>query len=359
MGGPLPFLAVNELVPLDQSMPPDLSFLGLSSNDDASPVLPPFAENLEKTLLFNPSLNLATRTDPHSCSNDVASAASSHQLRQVQTRKRKAHRDSFLSNDVASVASSHSDGRHRVHDFQAGPQSVSTQSNRKACRRQSRKHLQKVALATESVSTQPRKPANKGSDDVQEASKVTPTKPLKNSSFDGVDSGLSSDDDPSTGATPHFPTDASFDERKPAFKTTPCDSNESIRDAEGNPGDYDNTDAFDGVEDTEFDFVQDVKNTLMDNDSVHEDDNDEETHPEVDMELEDKGDGVPSNQDDVEPSANVPEIVDKPRSALDENQPDHLINTRLPKPSMKYETIPVYNFLPSQAPQRQAYLLFE
>jgi hypothetical protein len=77
------------------------------------------------------------------------------------------------------------------------------------------------------------------------------------------------------------------------------------------------------------------------------------------MELEDKGDGVPLNQDDVEPSANVPELVDKPRSALDENQPDHLINTRLPKSSMKYETIPVYNFLPSQAPQRQVYLLFE
>jgi hypothetical protein len=220
------------------------------------------------------------------------------------------------------------------------------------------KHLQKVALATESVSTQPRKPANKGSNDVQEASKVTPTKYLKNSSCDGVDSGLSSDNDPST-ATPHFSTDASFDERKPAFKTTPCGSNKSIQDVEGNAGNYDNTDAFDVVEDTEFDFVQDVEDTLIDNDSVHEDDNDEETHPEVDMELEDKGDGVPSNQDDVEPSANVPELVDKPRSALDENQPDHLINTRLPKPSMKYETIPVYNFLPLHAPQRQAYLLFE
>jgi hypothetical protein len=135
-----------------------------------------------------------------------------------------------------------------------------------------------VALATESVSTQPRKPANKGSDDVQEASKVTPTKYLKNSSFDGVDSRLSSDDDPST-VTPHFPTDASFDERKPAVKTTPCDSIESIPDVEGNAGDYNNADAFDGVEDTEFDFVQAVENTLMDNDSVHEDDNDEETHP--------------------------------------------------------------------------------
>jgi hypothetical protein len=55
-----------------------------------------------------------------------------------------------------------------------------------------------VALASEYVSTQPHKPANKGSDDVQEASKVTPTKYLKNSSFDGVDSGLSSDNDPST-----------------------------------------------------------------------------------------------------------------------------------------------------------------
>jgi hypothetical protein len=139
----------------------------------------------------------------------------------------------------------------------------------------------------------------------------------------------------------------------------PCDSNESIQDVEGNAGDYNNTDAFDGVEDTEFDFVQDVKDTLMNNDSVHEDDNDEETHPEVDMELEDNGDCVPSNQDDVEPSANVTKLVDKPRSALDENQPDHLINTRLPKPSMKYENIPVYNFLPSQAPQRQTYLLFE
>jgi hypothetical protein len=64
-------------------MPPDLSFLCLSSNNDASPILPPFAENLEKTLLFNPSLNLATRTDSHSCSNDVASAASSHRLRQM------------------------------------------------------------------------------------------------------------------------------------------------------------------------------------------------------------------------------------------------------------------------------------
>jgi hypothetical protein len=46
---PLPFFTVNELVPLDQSMPPNSSFLGLSSNDDASPVLPPFAENLESS----------------------------------------------------------------------------------------------------------------------------------------------------------------------------------------------------------------------------------------------------------------------------------------------------------------------
>jgi hypothetical protein len=74
---PLPFLTVNELVPLDQSMPPDSSFLCLSSNDDASPILPPLAEKLENTLLFNPSLNLATLTDSHSCSDDVASAASS------------------------------------------------------------------------------------------------------------------------------------------------------------------------------------------------------------------------------------------------------------------------------------------
>jgi hypothetical protein len=45
---PLPFLTVNELVPLYQSMPPDSSFLCLPSNDDASPILPPFAEHLEK-----------------------------------------------------------------------------------------------------------------------------------------------------------------------------------------------------------------------------------------------------------------------------------------------------------------------
>jgi hypothetical protein len=52
--------------------------------------------------------------------------------------------------------------------------------------------------------------------------------------------------------------------------------------------------------------------------------------------------------------------VDEQLSALDENQQqDRFINARLPKPSMKYETIPIYNFSPSQAPQQRAYLLFE
>jgi hypothetical protein len=64
--------------------------------------------------------------------------------------------------------------------------------------------------------------------------------------------------------------------------------------------------------------------------------------------------------DHVEPFANVAGHVDKLWSALDENQQDRLINTGLPnKPFMKYKTMPIYNFSPSQAPQRQAYLLFE
>jgi hypothetical protein len=63
--------------------------------------------------------------------------------------------------------------------------------------------------------------------------------------------------------------------------------------------------------------------------------------------------------DHVEPSADESVRDDGPGSAMGDYQQDHLINTRLPKPSMKYDTIPIYNFSPLQAPRRQAYLLFE
>jgi hypothetical protein len=104
-------------------------------------------------------------------------------------------------------------------------------------------------LATDSVSTQPWKPSNK----VQVASKVTPTKYLKNSRFDGAESKLSSDEDPST-ATPNIQTDASLDDKKAAFQTTSGDSSTN-QDVEGDAGDYDNTEDLEGVEDTDFDDV--------------------------------------------------------------------------------------------------------
>jgi hypothetical protein len=55
--------------------------------------------------------------------------------------------------------------------------------------------------------------------------------------------------------------------------------------------------------------------------------------------------------DHVEPSAYVYVRVDRPGSAMGDYQQDHLINTRLPKPSMKYKTIPIYNFSPLQEPR--------
>jgi hypothetical protein len=184
-------LTVNKFVPFDpcppppfQSVPPDSVFYGVPlSHNDVSPFLHPDTKNKEKTPLFNPSLKLAALTNSVSCTSDVASAASSCHQRQMRPRKRKAHRDSFFLNDVPSVVSfSHSHGRLRSLNFRTGsstPQSVSTQSNWKSRRRQSWKHLKKADLATDYVSTQPWKPANK----VQVASNVTPTKYLENSRF--------------------------------------------------------------------------------------------------------------------------------------------------------------------------------
>jgi hypothetical protein len=210
----LPFLSVNEFVPLDcfpplsfPSVAPD-STVGdglLLHDNDAPPFLHLDAENKEGDPLLNHSLKLAPITDSVSSTNDAASASSSRHLRQTPPCKRKAHRDSFSSNDIASVAPTHSQGGHRTLHFQAGSstpaQSVSTQFNLKPRRRQSRKHLQKVDLASDLVSTQPSRPANK----VRVASKVTPTKYLKNSRFDGAESELSSDDVPSTASHPQLP----------------------------------------------------------------------------------------------------------------------------------------------------------
>jgi hypothetical protein len=265
----LPFLTVNEFVPLDPR--PPLSFLsvppdstvgdGILVHDDAPPFHHPDAENKEWTSLLNYSLKLAPITDSISCNNDVASASSSGHLHRTRPRKRKAHRDSFFSNDVASVASTHRQGRLRSHHFQAGsltsPQSVSTQFNRKAHRHQSRKHLQKTDLATYSVSTQPSRPSNK----VQVASKIIPTKYLKNSRFDGMESKLSSDDDPST-APPNIQTNASLDDRKPAYQTTTGDSNTNQH-VEGDADDYNNQeDVMEAVEDTDIVYVADDNNDI-------------------------------------------------------------------------------------------------
>jgi hypothetical protein len=132
-------------------------------------------------------------------------------------------------------------------------------------------------------------------------------------------------------------------------------SNHTNQHVEGGAGDYDNQEVFlEGFEDTDFDDVADNNNDDNVGDSGQDYDNTEDVKGVEDTEME----NIVVN-DHVEPSANVSGHVDKPQSALDENQQDCLINTRLPKPSMKYETIPIYNFSPSQAPQRQAYLLFE
>jgi hypothetical protein len=271
----------------------------------------------------------------------------------MRPRKRKAHQDSFFSNDVASVASTHSQGRLRSHHFWAGsltpPQSVSTQFNRKARRRQSRKHLQKRDLATDLISTQPSRPSNK----VEVASKVTPTKYLKNSRFDGAESELSSDDDPST-ATPNIQTNASLDDMKPTFQTTSGDSNTNQH-FEGDASDYNSQeDVLEAVEDTDIVYVADGNSDNNVGDSVQDYDNKEAVEGVEDTEV------VSIVVDDhVEPSDNESVRDDGPGSTMGDYQQDHLINTRLPKPSMKYETIPIYNFSPLQAPRRQAYLLFE
>jgi hypothetical protein len=199
-----------------------------------------------------------------------------------------------------------------------------------------------MCLASDLVSTQPSRPANK----VQVASKVTPTKYLKNSRFDGAESELSSDDDPST-ATPNIQTNASLDDRKPAFQNTSGDSNTNQH-VEGDAGDYNNQeDVLEGVEDTDIVYVADDNNNSNVGDSVQDYDNTEAVEGVEDTEV------VSIVVDDhVEPSANESVRDDGPGSAMGDYQQDHLINTRLPKPSMKYETIPIYNFSPLQAPQR-------
>jgi hypothetical protein len=85
-----------------------------------------------------------------------------------------------------------------------------------------------------------------------------------------------------------------------------------------------------GVEDTDFDDVAEDDNDNNVGNSGEDYENTEDVEGVEDTELENI-----VVDDRVEPSANVPGHVDEPRSALDENQQDHLINTRLPKPSMK------------------------
>jgi hypothetical protein len=118
-------------------------------------------------------------------------------------------------------------------------------------------------LATDSISTQPSRPSN----EVQVASKLTPTKYLKNSRFDGAESELSSDDDPST-ATTNIQTNASLDDRKPAFQTFSGDSNTNQH-VEGDASDYNNQkDILEAVEDTDIIYVADNNNDNNAGDSV-------------------------------------------------------------------------------------------
>ncbi len=210
-------------------------------------------------------------------------------------------------------------------------------------------HLQKTDLATDLVSTQPSRPPNK----VQVASKLTPTKKLKNSRFDSAESKLSSGNNPST-ATPNIQTNASLDDRKPAFQTTSGDSNTNQH-VEGDASDYNNQeDVLEAVEDTDIVYVADDNNDNNVGDSVQDYDNTEAVEGVEDTEV------VSIVVDDhAEPFDNESFCDDGPGSAMGDYQQDHLINTRLPKPSMKYETIPIYNFSPLQALRQQAYLLFE
>ena len=53
------------------------------------------------------------------------------------------------------------------------------------------------------------------------------------------------------------------------------------------------------------------------------------------------------------------QLISRPRTQ-NQHQPYNVINPRLPKPKMKYETISIYNFRSTEeAPRRQAYLMFE
>jgi hypothetical protein len=138
----------------------------------------------------------------------------------------------------------------------------------------------------------------------QVASKVTPTKHLKGYKSNGVESELSSDKDPSTAAH-HIQTDASYYERKPAFKYSSCDFNTNQEEFDDDR-DYNNKEVEEGVENTQAD--------------------------------------------------NGKQLFD---SSLNKNQQNTLINPRLHRPSMKYETILIYNFSPTQATRQREYLLFE
>jgi hypothetical protein len=145
----------------------------------------------------------------------------------------------------------------------------------------------------------------------QVATKVTPMKRSNTYRLDGAALDISSDKDISTAAH-HIQTDASLDERKPAFKYSSFDSNTN-KEASDNDGNYGDDDGNYGDEEV----VEGAEDTQVDE--------------------EERGSA----------------------SDLDENQQDFLINPRLPKPTIMYETIPIYNFSPTQAPRRQAYLLFE
>jgi hypothetical protein len=174
---------------------------------------------------------------------------------------------------------------------------------------------------------------------------------LKNSRFDGAESKLSSDDDPIT-ATPNIQTNASLDDRKPAFQTTSGNSNANQH-VEGDVGDYNNQeDVMEAVEDTDILYVADDNNDNNVGDSVQDYDNPEAVEGVEDTEV------VSIVVDDhVEPSANESVHDDGPGSAMGDYQQDHLINTRLPKPSMKYETIPICNFSPLQRCDHRIYTI--
>jgi hypothetical protein len=251
--------------------------------------------------------------------------------------------------DGALVASTGSHWQKRVSQYFVAnhrPQKISKKPNRKSRRMK----LQPSYLKAGTIETQPPEPAS----NVQVACQVTPTKRPPGSFMDDADSGLSSDNDSKQPAKdPHT--------KRPARKKSievgkghllahaakvhqPVEKHEEA-DEESSRNNFEAI-ANDSSRD-------DIKANAKDPDYVDEDDMDSSEEVQDVAEDPNATDFVTGDEDHMGQQSSHSTI-------WNQNQPDNLINPRLPKPKMNYEAISIYNFgTHEDAPKGKACLLFK